>query len=307
MTNADKYLIVVGGPTAVGKTNLAIQLAQHFNTEILSADSRQFYKEISIGTAKPSIEELAAAPHHFIDSHPITKEFNAGQFEKAALSILEKLFQKHHIAIAVGGSGLYINALCQGLDDIPNKDPNIRVHLQTVYETEGIIALQKQLEDLDPHYYAVVDRQNPQRLMRALEVCISSGMPYSSFRKQQLQNRPFKIIKIGLNLPREQLYAQINTRVDIMMQAGLLEEAKAMHPYKHLNALQTVGYAELFDYFEGIHTLEKAVELIKQHTRNFAKRQLTWFNRDTEMLWFSPFEQEAILQHIQTQIADEMA
>lgn len=286
---------------------MAIHLAKYFQTEILSADSRQFYKEISIGTAKPSEEELAAAKHHFIDSHSINEAFNAGAFEKAALSTLEEIFKTHSTAILVGGSGLYINALCQGFDDIPDKDGHIRTELQTLYESAGIEALQAKLQELDPIYYDTVDIMNPQRLMRALEVCISSGMPYSSFRKQQLQKRPFKIIKIGLNLPREQLYTQINKRVDLMMQEGLLEEVKAMQAYKQVNALQTVGYTELFDYFDGKHSLEKAIDLIKQHTRNFAKRQLTWFNRDTEMHWFSPFEQAAILQFIQTQLADEMA
>lgn len=286
---------------------MAIQLARYYQTEILSADSRQFYKEISIGTAKPSKEELATAKHYFIDSHSITEAFNAGAFEKAALATLQELFKTHSIAMLVGGSGLYINALCQGFDELPAKNENIRTQLQELYDIAGIEALQSKLQMLDPNYYETVDKMNPQRLIRALEVCISSGQPYSSFRKQQSNKRPFKIIKIGLNLPREQLYAQINKRVDIMVHEGLLAEAKAMHPYKHVNALQTVGYSELFGYFEGKHSLEKAIDLIKQHTRNFAKRQLTWFKHDKEMKWFSPFEHQAIIDYLQTQLTDEMA
>ncbi len=295
---AAKQLIVVCGPTAVGKTALAIQLAKQYHTEIISADSRQFYREMSIGTAKPSAEELAAAPHHFINSHSITEEFNAGAFEKAALLLLEQLFTQYDTVIAVGGSGLYISALCAGLDELPEKDEAVRKQLQTVFEAQGITALQAQLQELDPVYYQQVDTHNPQRLLRALEVCLVTGKPYSSFRKQSATARPFTITKIGLDLPRPQLYAQINTRVEQMMQAGLLKEAEQLYANKHLNALQTVGYTELFDYFDQKHSLPRAIELIQQNTRRFAKRQLTWFGRDEEIKWFSPADTTGIVQHI---------
>ncbi|AFD05637.1 tRNA (adenosine(37)-N6)-dimethylallyltransferase MiaA [Solitalea canadensis] len=290
-----KKLIVIVGPTAVGKTRTAIELAKHFHTEIISADSRQFFKEISIGTAKPDMDELAEAKHHFINSHSIFDEINAGRFEVEALAVIAKLHQQYNQLIMVGGSGLYINAVCDGLDDLPKADETLRQQIVDQYEKEGIVYLQSEVERLDPQYFRQVDQSNPQRLMRALEVCLMTGQPFSSFRNNSSKERPFEVIKIGLNLPREELYARINHRVDLMVEVGLVEEARAMYPNKETYALQTVGYTELFDYFEGMHSLERAIELIKQNTRRFAKRQITWFNRDKNTTWFKPDEVEKII------------
>jgi tRNA dimethylallyltransferase len=298
-TKKQHTLVVIVGATAIGKTNMAIQLAKHWDTEIISADSRQFFKEISIGTAKPSDEELATVPHHFIASHSIDDDINAGQFEVEALACLEKLFKRHNIVIAVGGSGLYIDALCKGLDDLPKASEEIRQEVITLYEQEGITYLQTEVSRLDPEYYTTVDIHNPQRLMRALEVCLATGKPFSSFRTQQHKERPFNIIKIGLNLPREELYNRINYRVDIMMTQGLLEEVKSMIPYRHHYALNTVGYTELFDYFDSKHDLKTALDLIKQNTRRFAKRQITWFGRDKDMPWFHPEETNSLIEYIE--------
>jgi tRNA dimethylallyltransferase len=281
-------LVCIVGPTAVGKTNVAITLAQQFNAEIVSADSRQFFKEMSIGTAKPSAEELAAAPHHFINSHSITQAFSVGDFEKEALSLLENLFEKHSIAFLVGGSGLYVQAITQGFDSLPKAPPELRAELNNQLTEEGIESLQKRLEALDPTYYREVDIYNPQRIIRALEVCISTGQPFSAYRMHTANERPFEVLTIGLNTERSQLYARINKRVDTMMEQGLLAEVETLLPYRELNALQTVGYQELFDYLEGEKSLEKAVEEIKQNTRRFAKRQLTWFRKNTETHWFEP-------------------
>lgn len=300
--NSNPTLLVVCGPTAVGKTALAIELAQHFQTEIISADSRQFFKEMSIGTAKPDAQELAAAPHHFINSHSIEEDINAGIFEKEALKLLEELFKKQSIVIAVGGSGLYINALCQGMDDLPDKDEKLRAQLQKNLEEKGIQSLQEQLKTLDSAYYEQVDRNNPQRLMRAIEVCLSTGKSYSSLRLEQKQKRPFKIIKIGLDLPREQLYRQINHRVELMLAAGLVEEVKALYPQRQLNALQTVGYSEIFDHIDGKCSLQEAIAAIQQNTRRFAKRQLTWFRKDSEITWFSPKDTPAVLAYIKKEM-----
>lgn len=290
-----KKLIVIVGPTAVGKTRTAIDLAKHLHTEIISADSRQFFKEISIGTAKPDDSELAEAKHHFISSHSIFDEINAGRFEVEALNLIADLHKKHDQLIMVGGSGLYINAVCDGLDDLPKADENLRQRIVETYEKEGLEYLQREVKRLDPEYFEQVDQSNPQRLMRALEVCLMTGQPFSSFRNNSAKERPFDIIKIGLNLPREELYARINHRVDLMVEAGLVEEVKAMYPHKETYALQTVGYTELFDYFDGKHSLDRAIELIKQNTRRFAKRQITWFNRDKNTIWFRPDEVEKII------------
>jgi len=280
--------VCIVGPTAIGKTDVAITLAQQFTTEIVSADSRQFFKEMSIGTAKPLPEELAAVPHHFINSHSITEPFSVGDFEKAGLLLLEKLFKKHAIVFLVGGSGLYVQAITQGFDNLPKAPPEIRAELNKQLTEEGIERLQKRLEALDPTYYAEVDICNPQRLIRALEVCISTGQPFSSYRSHAANERPFEVLTIGLNTERSQLYTQINKRVDNMMELGLLAEVETLLPYRDLNALQTVGYQELFDFFGGIKSLDKAVEEIKQNTRHFAKRQLTWFRKNTETHWFEP-------------------
>ncbi len=283
-----KTLIVVVGPTAIGKTALAIELAKHFDTEIISADSRQFFREMSIGTAKPSAEELAAAPHHFVNSHSVTQLFSTGDFEIQALALMEKLFTNHDVLIMVGGSGLYINAICNGLDEMPEINLNIREQLNQQFADEGIEAIRNQLAILDPEYFTKVDQSNPQRMIRGLEVVLSTGQKLSSFLTSNKKERPFNIIKIGLNTNREKLYQQINHRVDLMIESGLVEEVKSLIPYKELNALKTVGYSEIFDYLEGKTDLPTAIDKVKQNTRRFAKRQLTWFRKDVETTWFEP-------------------
>ncbi len=289
-------LLVICGPTASGKTKLAVQLAKKFSAEIISADSRQVFRELKIGSAPPTAEELKEVPHHFIATRSLDEDYNAGAFEKDVLQLLEKLFRKNKYVILVGGSGLYIDAVCNGFDKVPGSFPEIRNDLQKLYEQKGIEALRKKLKELDKEYYEKIDLSNPQRLMRALEVCIGSGKPYSQFRKGESNKRNFQIIKIGLDVPRESLYKRINERVDEMMNAGLLEEAKKLISKKHLNALQTVGYKELFDFWEGKTSLEDDVSLIKQNTRRYAKRQMTWFRRDKEIQWFSPDETEKIIR-----------
>ncbi len=281
-----KFLINVVGPTAIGKTKLAIAIAQHFDTEIISSDSRQFYKEMQIGTAVPSTEELNTVPHHFIQFKSIFDPYSVGDFEQDALYRLEKLFAKKKIVILVGGSGLYINAVTKGLDKFPKMAPEIRKDLNTRLEVEGIESLQKQLKRLDSPYYSKVDLENPHRLVRALEVCIGTGKPYSSFLKGKDQERSFSTIQVGLQADRKVIYDRIDKRVDLMMEEGLLEEARSLHRYKEENALQTVGYKELFNYFEGIWELDFAISEIKKNTRRFAKRQLTWFRKDESILWF---------------------
>ncbi|HEY9001063.1 MAG TPA: tRNA (adenosine(37)-N6)-dimethylallyltransferase MiaA [Mucilaginibacter sp.] len=283
--SSPKKLIVIAGPTAVGKTAAAIKLAQQLNTEIISADSRQFYREMSIGTAKPDAEELAQAKHHFIDSHSITENFTVGDFEKEALQLLDKLFKTHDQVIMVGGSGLFIQAVTQGFDDLPTADPEIREKLNQELAEKGIESLQGKLKEADPDYYNQVDLNNSQRLIRALEVFEATGRPFSSYRKANINPRSFESIKIALNLPREILYDRINKRVDIMIKHGLVEEVRSLLPYQHLNALNTVGYSELFDYFDNKTDLDTAISLIKQNTRRFAKRQLTWFRKDKDIKW----------------------
>lgn len=297
-TSNPKTLIVIVGPTAIGKTALAIAIAQYFQTEIISADSRQFFKEMAIGTAKPDAEELAAAPHHFINSHSVSQLFSTGDFEVEALRTLDSIFKNHNTAIMVGGSGLYINAVCKGLDDMPEIDLNIREKLNKQFENEGIEIIQQQLQKLDPEYFEKVDQNNPQRMIRGLEVVLSTGQKLSSMLTNQKKERPFNIIKIGLNTDREVLYNRINLRVDKMIEAGLLEEVKYLVPYRKHNALNTVGYSEIFDYLDGKQSLEKAVEMIKQNTRRFAKRQLTWFRRDEEIHWFEPNENQKVIDFI---------
>jgi tRNA dimethylallyltransferase len=281
-----KTLIVVAGPTAVGKTAAAIELAQHYHTVVVSADSRQFFREMSIGTAKPSKQELAAVKHYFIDSHSITEPFSVGDFEKQGLALLDELFETHDKVVLTGGSGLYIKAICEGFDDLPTADAAIREKLNQELEEKGIAYLQEKLLSVDSVYYNEVDLGNPQRIIRALEVFESSGKPFSSYRQATVNKRSFDIIKLALNLPREILYDRINGRVDLMIQQGLLAEAEALLPFRQFNALNTVGYTELFDYFDGKTSLEKAIEMIKQNTRRFAKRQLTWFRKDISFHWF---------------------
>lgn len=290
-----KTLISIVGPTAIGKTALAIQIARHFATEIISADSRQFFKEMAIGTAKPNEEELAAAKHHFIDSHSVSQLFSTGDFEVEGLKILDEIFQKHNVAIMVGGSGLYVNALLNGLDEMPDIDLSIREKLNRQFEEEGLAVIQNQLAESDPEYFAKVDQQNPQRMIRGLEVFLSTGQKLSSMLSATKKERPFNIIKIGLNTDRTVLYNRINQRVDQMIADGLLEEVKSLTPFKQYNALNTVGYSEIFDYFDGKLSLQEAIDAIKQNTRRFAKRQLTWFRRDEETNWFEPDEKDQII------------
>lgn len=281
-----KNLIVIVGPTAIGKTALAVQIAQKFQTEIISADSRQFYIETEIGTAKPSAAELAAVKHHFINSHHITENFTVGDFEIESLDKLNEIFEKHDLAVLVGGSGLYISALCNGFDDLPRASAELRAQLNQNFLDEGIEPLQRRLQEFDPLYFKEVDIHNPQRIIRALEVCISTGIPFSTYRIRSQKARSFSCVKIGLNTNRDQLYDRINKRVDQMIGMGLEDEAKNLMPYRHLNALNTVGYSELFDCFDGKIMRNKAIEKIKQNTRRFAKRQLTWFRKDPEINWF---------------------
>ncbi|QEC52335.1 tRNA dimethylallyltransferase [Anseongella ginsenosidimutans] len=282
---SSKILIVISGPTASGKTALSIELARHYQTEIISADSRQFYRELPIGTAQPSATELAAAPHHFIASRSVFEELNAGRFEAEALELISRLFKVHDQLILTGGSGLFIDAVCRGLDELPRVNPGTREALNQKHREEGLHPLQEMLREADPVYYEKIDLNNPQRVIRALEVFISSGKPYSSFLKENAKPRPFRIQKFAIDLERSLLYERINARVDAMLSAGLVEEARKVYPYRHLKTLETVGYAELFEYFDGHISLEEAVELIKRNTRRFAKRQVTWLKRDPEVIW----------------------
>ena len=288
-----KTLLCILGPTAVGKTAAAIELAKRLQTEIISADSRQFYKEVSIGTAKPSQHELAQVPHHFIGHLSIEQSYNAGDFEREALQKLDELFQQHDVVVAVGGSGLYVKALIDGLDVLPPSNEPLRKELHELFTNKGIEQLQLRLKELSPSVYEKIEILNPQRIMRAIEIetAVQNGFVNTSSK----QNRPFKTIKVVLDLHREILYQRINQRVDIMMQQGLLKEVESVFQHKQTYALQTVGYTELFEYLEGKHTIEVAVGLIKQHTRNFAKRQLTWFRKESPENWFAPTDIEQIL------------
>lgn len=281
-----KTLLCILGPTAVGKTATAIQLAQALHTEIISADSRQFFKEISIGTAKPSSDELAQATHHFIGHLSIHQPYSAGDFEHDALANLDDLFKQHDVVIAVGGSGLYVKALIDGLDDMPKANETLRDELNALYTKDGIEPLQQRLLDLNDTLYHQTELQNPQRVMRAIEIALATQQGFVPNKKRHQRN--FRVIKVVVDLPREVLYDRINKRVDVMMQQGLLQEAESMLPYQDNYALQTVGYKELFDYFKGEHNLEKAIDLIKQHSRNYAKRQITWFKKEAPLHWFAP-------------------
>lgn len=290
---------MIAGPTGVGKTALAIKLAKYFKSEILSADSRQFYRETSIGTAKPNAEELAAVPHHFINTLSIEQNYSIGDFEKDATKLLDKLFETHQVVFLVGGSGLYINAVLYGVDEFIEVSEATRTLVKIQYAEKGISWLQEQVKQHDPDYFEEVDINNPQRLMRALEVCIGSGKPYSSFLSKNKKPRSFESIKLLINAPREQLYEKINLRVDKMIADGLENEVKSLIPYKHLNALNTVGYKELFTHFEGEITRDQAIDLIKQKTRNYAKRQLTWFNNQDTYEEFGPDDFEKIKAYIE--------
>jgi tRNA dimethylallyltransferase len=296
----NNFLITVIGPTAIGKTALSIRLAQHLKCEIVSCDSRQFFKEMRIGTAVPEPDELAAAPHHFIHNKSIFDNYTVGDFEKEAVAKLDELFETNNFAVLVGGSGLYVDAVLKGFDDFPDVAESVRTALVEAYEADGISYLQNELQKYDPDYFAMVDTENPQRMMRALEVCVSTGQPYSTFLKQKKNTRNFIPVIIGLEAERQTIYDRINHRVDLMMQAGLLEEAQKLYPDKKLNALQTVGYRELFAYFDGESTLDFAVEEIKKNTRRFAKRQLTWFKRTENARWFDyKDDPQNIIQYIE--------
>ncbi|MDG1477127.1 MAG: tRNA (adenosine(37)-N6)-dimethylallyltransferase MiaA [Vicingaceae bacterium] len=292
-------LVVITGPTAVGKTELCVKIAQHFNTEIISCDSRQFYKELAIGTAKPTVEEMDGVKHHFIDSHSINEDFNVNDFEKEALTILDELFKTHQFVILTGGSGLYIDILCDGFDEeVPGSDKAIRLEIEQLHNKYGIGILQEKLKQLDPEFYKEIDLSNYKRLERAIEVCLLTGKKYSEIRKGTKQERPFNILKIGLERDRIELFDRINLRVDMMMQEGLLKEAKAVVEYKNKNALKTVGYAELFEYFDNNCTLEEATEKIKVNSRKYAKRQIGWFNKNEAYQQFHPNKIEEIIEYI---------
>ena len=303
MKDSQNFLITVVGPTAIGKTALSILLAKHFKSDIISCDSRQFFKEMKIGTAVPEKAELAAATHHFIQNKSIFEAYNVGQFERDTLKKLATLFQENSVQIMVGGSGLYVDAVLNGLDAFPRVAPSIREKLNLELESKGLESLQNRLKELDIETYKNIAIDNPQRVIRALEVCIGSGTPYSTFKNKPKTPRNFTSIKIGLEAERPSIYDRINLRVDRMLENGLLEEAKALHEYKQLNALQTVGYRELFSFFEGEVTQEFAVSEIKKNTRRFAKRQLTWFKRDKETLWF---DSQTDIEKIITDISEKM-
>jgi len=296
-------LIVLFGPTASGKTSFSVQLAQALEAEILSADARQFYQEMSIGTAKPTLEEMEGVPHHFVDCRSIKDDYSVGDFERDAIAFLDDYFKTKNIAILVGGSGFYMRAVCEGLDNYPDVPPNIRQTLNTIYEEQGILPLQEELAQCDPDYYAKVDTNNPKRLIRALEIYRATGQPFSSFHQQRKAIRPFNILKLGLRWEREQLYHRINQRVDNMLDDGLLEEVKSLYSYKHLNALQTVGYQEIFDYLDNKISLEKAIELVKRNSRRYAKRQMTWLRREDKLNWIDcPMDAQKAVTFVQSLI-----
>ena len=298
--SGNKTVIIIAGPTAVGKTALGIEAANYFQAEIISADSRQCYKELNIGVARPSPEELAAVPHHFIASHSITEKVTAATFEQYALEKAATLFQKSDVVVMVGGTGLYIKAFCEGLDEVPEVPEEIREEIINHYQEKGLEWLQQEVQNNDPRFYAVGEIQNPHRLMRALEVVKATGQSIVDFRTGSKKQRPFNIVKIALDLPREQLYHNINTRVDKMMEQGLVEEVRSVMPYKENNALQTVGYKEVFAYLDGEISLSEATVLIKRNTRHYAKRQLTWFRKDVTYSWIAPEKSQltSLLDHI---------
>ena len=292
MISKGKTLVVIVGPTASGKTDIAIELAGRLNTEIISADSRQFYKEIPIGTAAPNSEQLERVHHHFIGHLSITDKYNVSRFEQDVLQLVEEKFKHNNILILVGGSGLYIDAVCNGIDELPDPDEKLRSDLNRMYENEGIEALRNKLKELDPEYYKIVDLNNPKRLLRAVEVCMQTGSTYTSLRKNKRKPRDFKILKIGLEIDRGILNERINKRTGIMMDNGWLEEARTVHSNKHLNALNTVGYKELFAYFDNKISFKEAKEKIKTNTWRFAKRQMTWFKKDKEIHWVNPLQND---------------
>lgn len=294
----EKTLIVITGPTAVGKTALCLDVAKHFDIPIINADSRQIFRELKIGTARPTEEQMAQVHHDFVGILGLDDYYSASLFEQQVLALLEQQFLSRDYALMAGGSMMYIDAVCDGIDDIPTIDDETRTTMKQRLAEEGLEALCEELRLLDPEYYEIVDRQNPRRVVHALEICVMTDKTYTSFRKRERRERPFHIIKIGLNRPREELYERINKRVDQMMADGLLEEAKSLYPRRHLNALNTVGYKELFDYIDGRWSLEEAVERIKGNTRRYARKQLTWYKKDEQIRWFHPDETESIINYI---------
>ena len=296
------YLVLVVGPTAVGKTDLCINLAKNFKTEIVSCDSRQFYREMNLGTAKPTSDELEQVPHHFINSLSIDQDYDVRKFERESLTLLEKLFKTHQVVIMTGGSGLFADAVVYGLDEMPEISPEIRTQIIQEFEQKGLAFLQNEIAKNDPEYFEKVDQMNPQRLMRALEIWRGTGKKFSSFRVKSKKDRPFKVIKIGLEMDRDELYARIDRRMGQMIRAGLFDEADALFGKRNLNALQTVGYSEIFGFLEGKYDREEAIRLLKRNSRRYAKRQMTWFKRDESIRWFSPEDKQAILAHILDQI-----
>jgi tRNA dimethylallyltransferase len=292
-------LIVVLGPTGVGKSDVSIQLAQYFCSEIISADSRQFFRELRIGTAVPSSEDLSAVPHHFIQTKSIHDYYNVSEYETEALQLINRLFQNKNPLILAGGSMLYVDTVCKGIDDIPTVDPEVRDEVIRWYEENGMEALRDRLLNVDPEYYRIADLNNPKRLLHAVEIHQMTGKPFSSFRKNTVKQRPFHILKIGINQERELLYKRINQRVERMMEAGLLDEAKSVYAYRKLNSLNTVGYKELFAFLDGTCLLEDAVDLIKRNSRKYARKQLTWFRRDQEIKWFEPEQIPEIIKYVE--------
>ncbi|MCD6661628.1 MAG: tRNA (adenosine(37)-N6)-dimethylallyltransferase MiaA [Lentimicrobium sp.] len=299
-------LIVIAGPTAVGKTAVSIEVAEYFGCSIISADSRQFYRDLKIGTAAPDALQLYRVKHYFVGQLALDERYDVSKYETEVLALLSDLFSENPVVVLTGGSGLYIQAVCEGLDNLPDSDPEIRAELRLKYEEEGIAVLRSMLQKLDPEYYAKVDLANPNRLLRALEVCLSTGKPFTSFRTDQKTERPFNILKIGLDLPRNELHQRINARVEQMMADGLETEARNYYSFRDLNALNTVGYKELFEYFDGNCTLSEAVEKIKTNTRRYARRQLTWFRRDKAMLWCRPDEAFGTIQQLYKSLLPEV-
>lgn len=298
-------LLVIVGPTGVGKTELALRVAERYGCPIVNADSRQIYREIPIGTAAPTVEQQARVKHYFVGTHSLTEDYNAGQYERDAVALLSELFLSHEVVVMTGGSMMYIDAVCQGLDDIPTTDPQLRAELQAEYEQKGLAWLQTMVEWLDPEYYRSVDRLNAKRLLHCYEVCRTTGRTYSELRKGRQQERPWRIVKIGLSRPREELYERINRRVTLMIDAGLEEEARAVYSLRHLNSLQTVGYRELFRYFDSEWSREEAINMIRQNSRHYAKRQLTWWRRDEEIHWLDAGEDiEQIITKIETYLKE---
>ena len=300
-----KYLLTLAGPTAVGKTQVAIEIAKHFNTEIINADSRQVYREMKIGTAVPTLGQLAAVPHYFIGSRSIQEYYNASMFEQDAIALLTRLFVGHDLVIMTGGSGMYMDAVCSGIDDFPAVNALIREQLRSDFQQKGMEWLRSRIKESDPEYYEQVDLNNPKRLLKALEIITMTDRPYSSFLTRNKKEREFSIIPVGLNVERTVLYRNINQRVDSMIREGLVSEVEALFPFRHFNALNTVGYKEIFDHLDGKISLEDAIDLIKRHSRQYARRQITWFRKNSDIRWFAPEERMAIIKYAEEKMQPE--